>query len=85
MVDMVTTTLKKVNILEKKNVMALFTMLEDTILSKEAREWFNLEKVQLQLTMLNVAILDIMVQTPSQPNSPLVIIHTYDVIGETFI
>jgi hypothetical protein len=35
---MVTTTLKKVNILEKKNVMALFTMLEDTILSKEARE-----------------------------------------------
>jgi hypothetical protein len=38
MVDMVTTTLKKVNILEKKNVMALFTMLEDTILSKEARE-----------------------------------------------
>jgi hypothetical protein len=35
MVDMVTITLKKVNILEKKTVMALFTMLEDAILSKE--------------------------------------------------
>jgi hypothetical protein len=34
MVDMVATTLKKVNILEKNNAMALFTMLEDTILSK---------------------------------------------------
>jgi hypothetical protein len=33
---MVATTLKKVNILEK-NVMALFTMVEDAILSKEAR------------------------------------------------
>jgi len=35
MVDMVATTLKKVNLLEKNNVIALFTMLEDTILSKE--------------------------------------------------
>jgi hypothetical protein len=38
MVDMVATSLKKVNILEKKNVMALFTMLEDAILSQEVRE-----------------------------------------------
>jgi hypothetical protein len=30
--------------------------------------------------MLNVAILNIVVQTPSQPNSPLIIIHTYDAI-----
>ncbi len=84
-VDMVATTLKKVNILEKNNVIALFTILEDTILSKEAQEWFSLEKVQLQLTMLNVAILSIMVQTPPLPNSPLIIIHTYDAIEETFI
>jgi hypothetical protein len=35
---MVATTFKKVNILEKKNVMALFTMLEDAIFSKEARK-----------------------------------------------
>jgi hypothetical protein len=38
MLDMVATTFKKVNILEKKNVMALFTMLEDAIFSKEARK-----------------------------------------------
>jgi hypothetical protein len=60
-------------------------MLENAILSKEAQEWFSLEKVQLQVTMLNVAILNIVVQTPSQPSSPLVIIHTYDAIEETFI
>jgi hypothetical protein len=56
-----------VNILEKKNVMALFTMLEDAIFSKEARKWFSMEKVQLQLTMLNVAILNIVVQTHHNP------------------
>lgn len=41
MADMATTTLKKVAILKDQAPMALFTMLKDQLVTKEAHEYFK--------------------------------------------
>lgn len=40
-IDMVTTILKKVAILENQSVMALFTLLEDLLVTTEVQKYFT--------------------------------------------